>query len=278
MKNEKDPHFNRLDGLEAENNLLKIKLQLEHGMQMDHVTELDPEIENQWLKSVYAFEQQYKDSKTIKLYDYIGQPPFRKWDSLNREEIGKELQMIQVIMENKGIQLDCLCQYDDVTIYKFITEELFEHQMDDMRVTGMTCHFIYEEFHPNHDYDLRNQSNRFVEVIFTRPWDDQFHGIMLAPRVSCSGEEHDLAHMSAFIKTFQEAHASFRLKEANVTDVVIESELGKASVKMALSVTGKMKQGDRIRYEGACSFEFVRIHDYWSIRGFHIPGLTRDNR
>ena len=93
MKNEKDPHFNRLDGLEAENNLLKIKLQLEHGMRMDHVTELDPEIENQWLKSVYAFEQQYKDAKTIKLYDYIGQPPFRKWDSLTREELANELQM-----------------------------------------------------------------------------------------------------------------------------------------------------------------------------------------
>lgn len=277
MKNEKDPPFNRLDAIEAENNLLKVKLQLEHGMQMDHTTELDPELENQWLKSVYAFEQQYKQAKKTSVYEYIGQPPFRKWDALSAEELRKELQVIQIVMENKGVQLDCICEYDDAVIYKFITEELFQHEMDDMGLSGMTCHFIYEEFHPNHDYDIRKQSNQFLEAIFSRHWDSEYHRYLLAPKVSCSGEAHDRSHISSFIKTFQEAHAAFCVKESYVTEVAIDVEHMRANVKMALSVTGKMKQGDRIRYEGDCSLEFLREDDYWSITRFHVPGLTRAN-
>lgn len=277
MKNEKDPRFNRLDAIEAENNLLKVKLQLEHGMRMDHTTELDPELENQWLKSVYAFEQQFTHAKKTKVYDYIGQPPFRKWNTLSAEELRKELQVIQIVMENKGVELDCICEYDDAVIYKFITEELFQQEMDDMRVSGMTCHFIYEEFHPNHDYDLRKQSNEFLEAIFSRPWDSEFNHHLLAPKVLCSGEDHDRSHISAFIKTFQEAHAAFCVRESYVTDVAIDLELARANVKMTVSVTGKMKQGDRIRYEGDCSLEFLRMNDYWSITRFHVPGLTRPN-
>ena len=44
--------------------------------------------------------------------------------------------------------------------YRFITEELFEHEMDDVHVKGMFTHFTYEEFHPNHDYDLRYKVGR----------------------------------------------------------------------------------------------------------------------
>jgi hypothetical protein len=277
MKDHKDPHLNHQDDLQAENNLLKVKLQLEHGMQMDHTTELDPQLENQWLKSVYAFEQQFKHAGRLSVYEYIGRPAFRRWDSLTSEEVAKELQKIHVIMENNGVQLDCICQYEDTVIYKFITEELFQHEMDDMRGCGMTSHFIYEEFHPNHDHDLRNQTNRFVRAIFTSSW-GEFDEVLLAQKVSCSGEDHDRAHISAFIKTFQEAHASFRLRQSYVTDVVIDPSLINANVNMSLSVTARMKQGDRIRYEGVCSLHFYREHDYWSISGFHIPGLTRDIR
>ena len=68
MDKQKDPQITPDDLLKAENAFLKLKLGLEHGMQMEETSTLSPEIENQWLKSVYAFEQQYKDAKRIKLY------------------------------------------------------------------------------------------------------------------------------------------------------------------------------------------------------------------
>lgn len=58
MENQKDPQLNRDEAFYAENNLLKLKLGMEHGMQEIGDTHgLSPEVENQWLKQVYSFEQ-----------------------------------------------------------------------------------------------------------------------------------------------------------------------------------------------------------------------------
>ncbi len=176
MENPKDPKLNRDEELQAENDLLKIKLSVEHGMkEIGDSGNLSPEVENQWLKQVYAFEQQYKDAKPIKLYDYLGRPEFLKWDALVPEEISKELERIRSIMAANNVEVDCICAYDDTVIYKFITEELFLHEMDDMRLPGMVCHYTYEEFHPNHDYDLREHVSGFLGSVFEKLWKEDGH-------------------------------------------------------------------------------------------------------
>jgi hypothetical protein len=275
MENQKEPLLNREDDLLAENNLLKLKLGIEFGMQMGEARGLDPGLQNEWLKSVYAFEQNFKDAKRIKLYDYIGRPTFAKWNTLTPEETRKELERMELLMENNGVQLGCLCKYDDAIIYKFITEELFEHEMDDMRIAGMTCHFTYEEFHPNHDYDLRKQASRFVEAVFTRPWDEEFDGVELADKVSFSGKPHDRRSISSIIGTFQEAHGILTVERMDITHVGIDDSVTKANVHATLSVSGKMKHGDNVRYEGRCTFQFVKPDEYWYVKSFDIPGFTR---
>ncbi|MEX2232330.1 MAG: hypothetical protein WD824_09230 [Cyclobacteriaceae bacterium] len=275
MDNQIDPLLNPADEVNAENNLLKLKLQLEHGMLMDETTELSAGLENQWLKSVYTFEQQFKKAKPVKLYDYIGRPTFVRWDTLTPDQTTKELQRIELLMENNGVQLDCLCKYDDAIIYKFITEELFQHEMDDMRIAGMTCHFTYEEFYPNHAYDLREQTSRFVKAIFTRPWDEEFDGINLARKVSFSGKDHDRRSISSIMRTFQEAHNSFIVERLEINEVVIDTTNTKANVNARLSVSGKMRHGDTTRYEGICSFRFIKPDDYWCIEDFCIPGFPK---
>ena len=49
MEDQKDPLLNAEDELKAENNLLKLKLGLEHGMKMSETGNLSPDVENQWL-------------------------------------------------------------------------------------------------------------------------------------------------------------------------------------------------------------------------------------
>ncbi|MBK6536623.1 MAG: hypothetical protein IPG09_02205 [Ignavibacteria bacterium] len=40
-------------------------------------------------------------------------------------------------MEENGIVLDTLCDYEDEVIYKFITEELFREETNNIRIEGM---------------------------------------------------------------------------------------------------------------------------------------------
>lgn len=274
MENQKDPLANPQDYLKAENNLLKIKLQLEHGMQMENLSTMSPDVENKWLKSVYAFEQQFKEAKRIKLYDRIARPAFRKWDTLSPAETSCELERLLVLMENHGVELDCICKYDDAVIYKFLTEELFEHEMDDMHVPGMSYHFIYEEFYPNHDYDLRRSAEDFIKAIFTRHWDEEFDSHVLAREVLLAGKDYNRAGISAAIITFQEAHAPLAVGKFDIDRVVIDGDLTKADVIGNISVSGMRRPGDAIRYEGSCTVSFMRDNDYWYIREFCIPGFS----
>lgn len=274
MENQKKPLLNE-DELKAENNLLKLKLGLEHGMQMSESGDLSPDVENQWLKSVYAFEQQYKDAKRVKVYDHIGRPSFMRSDQLSIIEITGERQRLQSIMAENGVELDCICEYDDVTIYRFITEELFEHEMDDIRIAGMTYHFIYEEFHPNHDYDLRRDTTRFLRALFGRQWNAEYDGIMLNSAITFSGKEYDRLGMAAIIQTFQEAHSFFRVKSIDITSVFFDAEAAKAEVRATVNVSSRMKHGGKIQYEGDCLLHFVREYDFWSVCDFHIPGFSR---
>jgi hypothetical protein len=273
MEDKKDPQLTRDESLHAENNLLKLKLSMEHGMQqMGDTNSLSPEMENQWLKQVYAFEQQFRDAKSIQLYDYLGRPEYMKWDTLTPEKTTEELKRIRSIMAVNDIDLDCICSYDDAVIYKFITEELFLHEMDDMRIPGMVYHFIYEEFHPNHDYDVRRHAGDFLKSVFEKEWNEEFDQLALARNVTFEGKSHSRADISAIITTFQEAHDSSDIARLDITEVIINTEVTTADVRALLSVSATQNR-EQVVYEGGCSFHFTIEDGYWYIDAFDVPGM-----
>ena len=272
MNDEKDPLLSPGDALMAENELLKLKLGLEHGMQLPEST-LPPHIENQWLRSVYAFEQQFKDAKRIKVYDYLGQPTFRPLAELTAEEIHEERQRLEVIMEKNNINLTFLCDYDESLIYRFITEELFHHEMDDMRIPGMTLHFTYEEFHPNHDYDIRRDSTDFLSAVYVREWNEEFDDIKIARETTYGGNVHDRRTIGGVIRAFQDAHYPLKLEESEIREVQIEEDLSKAAVRIDIRVSGKRKTGASVQYTGVASIFFTRIEEFWYIERFELPGF-----
>ena len=273
MENQKDPLLSHEDELKAENNLLKLKLGLEYGMKMDQTSTLTPDVENQWLKNVYAFEQQYKDAKRTTLYEYLGRPSFDKWDTLNAAETSEALKRIKALMSRNDVALDCICDYDDHVIYRFITEELFGKEMDDMRIPGMVWHFVYEEFYPNHDYDLRRHTTDFINSVFNKTWNEEFDGLALARNVSFLGNRYDRAGISSIITTFQEAHDPFQIEMLDIREVIVDPGVKSADVRGYLSISEEIKRGDFVWYEGDCAFHFIREDDFWYISGFSVPGF-----
>jgi hypothetical protein len=140
-------NINPQDELKAENELLKIKLELEHGMTHSE-SKLSPEMENEWLNYINNFEQRHKDCKRVTVYEFIGKPEFKKPEDLKDEEVEAELDRWLGLMDEKGVSLDVLAEYPPRVIYQFITGELFEHETDDIHIEGMKTWFIYEDFYP----------------------------------------------------------------------------------------------------------------------------------
>jgi hypothetical protein len=64
--------------------------------------------------------------------------------------------------------VDFINEVDDREAYRFITEELLDEMMDDIRIPEMYSHFTYEEFHPNDEADIKQCAEEFMHAFFER--------------------------------------------------------------------------------------------------------------
>src|SRR5262245_17493057 len=103
-------NLNREEQLKAENEFLKMKLMLEHGGQFGvnehNDTPLPPEIENQFLNNILAFEKQFQERKTIKVFDKLGRPDhFKPEKEISDDDISNAWQDLSSYMKERNIHL-----------------------------------------------------------------------------------------------------------------------------------------------------------------------------
>ncbi|MEJ0104654.1 MAG: hypothetical protein WDO19_19750 [Bacteroidota bacterium] len=96
------------------------------------------------------------------MYDKIGKPRhFKPVNEIADDEIGNAWAELKDHLNKFSINLGvCSPNISVRELYRFTTEELFEHEMDDMDLPGWTTNFTYDEFHPDLVYD----NSRMVEA------------------------------------------------------------------------------------------------------------------
>lgn len=150
-------HLNEEERLKAENEFLKMKMMLEHGATFggNENKELPPDVVNEFLNNIMAFEKQFEEHKTVKVFDKIGRPQhFKPVNEIPDSDIEKAWEQLRDCLNKHGIDLDvCSPNISVSELYRFTTEELFEHEMDEMDLPGWATNFIYDEFHPDPVYD-----------------------------------------------------------------------------------------------------------------------------
>lgn len=256
--------------LRAENELLKLKLQAEFGMEQMK-NPLDDKMQNDWLNYIYNFEKQFAENKQVKLYDFINKPPYKKLVELTEEELTQELDAMIEILRANGINLDTICDYDEEVIYKFITEELFEHEMDGMRIEGMMHCFTYEEFHPNHDYDIRARADEFIDSLITKKWDHFMNTVILASEVYYNENLYEQEKFKPIIEAFQNEHLKLEINNWEINSVSFNMETETATLE------GKIKYESKTAsqiFEGNVKLEMQLEYDCWSVSKVVIPGFS----
>jgi hypothetical protein len=254
-----------LERLRMENELKKMKMMLEHGAVFSGPSgdrKLDPLIENEFLKSVEAFENAYQDAKPVLLYDFIERPDFIPVEEIPDSQISAELDRIMSILNKNGIQLDTICDVEEREIYRFVTEELFRHEMDNMRIPGMMNCFIYEEFHPNHEYDIREHSTDGIKSFLNKKTD--FYSTYFTKEAE---EDTGLLH-------FRNAFRSFSLKHFEITHLEFDKE--KAFVRFDVDFTGRIEGSkEKQHFTGEGSMELLYRWDYWCIEMINFPEAAK---
>ena len=255
------------DALRFENEFLKAKIAAEYGgVHGNDNGETPPEIENAFLNHVLRFEETMKNAKEIPVYEFIGKPEFVNEQDLSDELLPAALDMVMELLEEYKIECDTLQEVDDRSLYKFLTEELFQQTIPDKRLPGMITHFIYEDFHPDHEYDTRMRCEEFLVMFFG----ENFHKQI---QIFFADDIKNLDEICEFHDCFHE----FR----NVKFEVMNAEVvpGECIRKATLSFDAVTSPGTKpIHYESEALFELDYKYNWWVVVSAVLPGMVETKK
>lgn len=260
MENE---HFDNLEDslndLNLDNQVKKLMLETEFGAHFGQVNgDLDPTIESAFLDSILAFERNFKNSTPTMLFNRLGKPQFPASIDLLDAQIEDELYKVTQLMDQHNVRLDTICPVDNRTLYSFIVEELFFEEIEDMQVSGMQTCFIYEEFHPNHEYDIRNHSEDFVRLYLDK--NSEYYKRFLT----------STAEKSDWHTTFRSLFVGFDLKEFSITSITFDKEHGLAT--FSCDFDGRIEGSSvSVNYKGVGVIKLVQEYDYWCVDSIQLP-------
>ncbi|MFA6581639.1 MAG: hypothetical protein WCS79_07525 [Paludibacter sp.] len=263
METDNEAYKKNNDKLRAANEEKKKKITEEFGAfysNMSSENELPPEIESLFLDNVMAFENAFQDVKLVQLYDYLGNPPFRKLEVLKEDDLADELIRITQILDDHQVCLDTICEVPDRELYRFITEELFLKELEDIHIPGMFTNFIYEDFYPNHEHDIREHSTDFLRLYLDK--DSSFYTRFL----TSEAEKADW-HIH-----FREAFSSFQLNRFNIAELNFDTD--KAKVLFECDFAGKVEGSvESLYFSGTGEFNLLYQWDYWCIDSIRLPKI-----
>ncbi len=266
------------ENLRIENELLRIKLKAQYGdaFHMESNEALPPEMENQFLKNMMAFEEAHQNAEYTTVYEKIGKPSYKSSEELTPEEIRHELIRITSIMEDHGISLDiCDGPYADGVIYKFITEELFAHETERSPAFGMNSHFIYEEFHPNNKAEIEKNTHQFFQHWASKKF-DEYSAELDYNFINAEGMQLSKEELMKKLAYFFESFARFENDVYGISMVdFTEQEDGSAMgfSEGMYKYDAIMENGETLHFEDAYKLYMRREDNYWSIFYFVIPGF-----
>lgn len=266
------------ESLKMENDFLKMKLMLEQGAQfgsMGDSGECPAEIENQFLRNIIEFEKQFAEHKTIRVFDKIGKPTqFKPADEIPEGDFDKAWKELDHYLNGYSIDLAvCSPNVSNKELYRFTIEELFEYEMDDMDLPGMTHCFTYDEFHPDHEYENTNAAvDDCIKPMLekkTFEWMHHFRrdGLRLNDHFPITEDE-----FKTLVNRFHDAYEDLELQEVN--DYYCSIHDTNCKVKGSYSVVGKLSS-DQVLLKGNWLVEFEQQVEfgYWYIVNVQVEGI-----
>ena len=195
------------------------------------------EIENAFVKNVVAFELQAQMKKMCTIFEFIGKPAFIPFQDVAPDDLFENLEQLYDTMEIHGIYLNTCDNYPDDVIYKFITEEFFQHEIKDIRVPGSMLLFEYESFHPNIPFQLGRVTEDLITCFFNSNGMNYTPDIHLENEVYINTKKYSKEDFVLFLKNYMEFHDAVELQDYEIKNTTVEETIGRveASVKVCLA-------------------------------------------
>jgi hypothetical protein len=255
-----------------DNQVKKLKIELETGAKFftPDGSELPADVEAQFLDNIIAFEEASKNSETKTISEILGNPVLIPEEGLTDEQIHEELTKFYKLLDEKSMGFDVIYETPEREIYQFISTEFLAHEYEMMSIPGMMYNFIYEEFVPNEQEDLRKDSEKIIRVIFEQ--DFEYFYVELAEEINHNGK---MLPYKEYIKLLNAMHEnrSLELMGLEVTDIAINPDLENAIVTCEIKYSSKFIEEKESLYVDEVIIHFARKFEFWEAKQISISTL-----
>lgn len=123
---------------------------------------LSPEMESEWLDYILEFERQLENAPRITVRARVGNPSPPPLDALNPGDLVAAVDAVLELLAAHTINVEFLGDVDYETVYRYLTEELLDEEIDDIRIPELWLNFTYA----TDTYNAETWVEEFVGAIF----------------------------------------------------------------------------------------------------------------
>jgi len=230
-----------------------------------HDDEDPPKPYNTWDEYFEDFDRQLETAPRITIRERIGNPEIRSVDEIPDAKLAGELDILIKLLYANNIVIEFIHEIGDREAYTFITEELLDETMDDIRIPDMYSHFIYEEFYPNDEDDIELWTGEFLDTFFKEGTEGVFIPIGDKELYDAEG---NIISQDEFKKQIDEFHALYPIITEYKYDIHrlnIEGNYASVEVDVAWAGLNKQEQAMR-RHNGTSVLRLKRNPDIgWDV-------------
>lgn len=190
MKNEHELDAMRRQIQDSLRQSKRDELRDKFGMQAEYTNpNLPPESEISFLDDVLEFERQFENVKTITVRERIGNPELKPLDEIPLYALEQAVDDLLDLLAENGVGVDFLGDFDDIAAYRYLTEELLDEEIDDLRGGWMSV------FTPSTlEYDVQMWVENFVLDLFIREHEYFLSNLDKQPLFDMAGEPITAVH------------------------------------------------------------------------------------
>jgi hypothetical protein len=193
---------------------------------------------------------------------------------ISEEDIERVWKELLEYMNDHGIDLSaCSPKVTAREMYRFATEELFKCETDDINIPRMMSCFIYDEFHPDHEYDnARAATDDCLRPIFNKGPFEWMHSF--ADNICLN--DHALVTKEDFknlINRFKDAYDAIELEELNTELSTMKDDYCQVTGKYSAHATFGP---ETMKWTGSWQVEFKNNQKFgfWFITDVQIENIA----
>lgn len=254
-----------------EKELKKLIILAETGVeQIDEFKELNGTFVNPSDLHLSPLNNDFEDSGILSLKEKLGNPSFPRVNHLTDEEIEIELGRAKVMLASLVVNVDSIYPVSPRDMYRFITTQLIHficREIEDGILMPTT--YLYEDYHPNHPEDLKDQVRDIINSICDK--DFMEYQLWCSPEIKFQNE---ICKLEDFINKMH-YHLEFfdKLIDPNIETIVLNINEVTAMAQCVFTLYHETSNGEKVTITGNAKFKFRLNVDCFELTEICIPEL-----